>query len=87
VSIRRRHSGVTVYFELTGEDAYGNQFTFGPSQFTLTDSGFGDGINGNTIQFGQAGQRTISANLTGTTVHGSRTLASIASTARSSAVR
>jgi hypothetical protein len=61
-------SGVTVYFELTGEDAYGNQFTFGPSQFTLTDSGFGDGIDGNTIQFGQAGQRTIAAHVTGTTV-------------------
>ena len=61
-------SGVTVYLELTGEDAYGNQFTLGPSQFTLTDSGFGDSIDGNTIQFGQAGQRTITAYLTGTTV-------------------
>jgi hypothetical protein len=59
---------MTVYLELTGEDADGNQFTFGPSQFTLKDSGFGDSIDGNTIQFGQAGQRTITAYLTGTTV-------------------
>ncbi len=61
-------SGATVYFELTTQDAYGNQFTVGPDQFTLTDTGFGDNIEGNAITFGQAGQRTITGQLTGTSV-------------------
>lgn len=52
-------------FTVTTADAYGNQIPGTPA-FDLSSSNFEDNVAGHTINFTAAGQRTITADLTGT---------------------